>query len=397
MVAGQRVPGGGRTGEALLAALPEHRSARAGLLQLVVVAAAVVLGLVLPRIGEDPQVGTDAAQPFLLAIAGGLIAFIALVFSLLFLMVQYATTTFTPRLTIFRDDPHVWRAFAVFVGAFVYSAVAGLQVGDRAEVTALVPALAIVLVLVSLGLARALLLRALRLLQMNATLEELRARGEDVLVRLYPEPIGAARDPEPLPEITGAVRWPGAGTQLLDLDLRALRDLAADAGAVLRLHVGVGEEVRRGAVVVTVHGATLPVDDGAVLEHVHTGPDRTFDQDPLLAFRLLNDIAIRALSQAVNDPASAVSAIAAIEDLLRVIADRELDVGRVTDPTGALRVVLEMPTWEDVLVAALDDLPPYAAGAPMTATRLAALLDALAELAPTERYAPVERRRRAFA
>jgi uncharacterized membrane protein len=367
---------------------------RAGLLQLVVVIVAVVLGVVLPKITVGPQVRTDAAQPFLLAIAGGLIAFIALVFSLLFLMIQYATTTFTPRLTVFRDDPHVWRAFAVFIGAFVYSAIAGLAIGDRAKTSVLVPALALVLVLVSLGLARALQMRALRLLQMNATLEDLRARGARVLTRLYAERIGADREPDPLPAITQTFRWAAAGALLLDVDVHALRTAAAEAAAVFRLHVGVGEEVRRGAVVVTVHGSARPIADRAVFEHVHTGVDRTFDQDPLLAFRLLNDIAIRSLSPAINDPASAVSAIAAIDDLLRIVADRELDIGRVVDATGALRVVLKMPTWEDFLVVAVDDLAPYAAGSPMSAARLASLFDELASVVPPNRYAPLERRRR---
>jgi uncharacterized membrane protein len=397
MTAGQRWPDGQRDDSGLVAALQRNRTVRAGLAQVLVGSAALVLGLVLPKVSRGPQISTGAAQPFLFAVAGGLITFIALVFSLLFLMIQYATTTFSPRLTIFRDDRRVWRAFAVFIGAFVYSATAGLQIGSDQRTTAVVPALAMVLVLVSLGLARNLQLRALRLLQMNSTLEELRSRGAHILTRLYTEPAGSERNQDPLPSVSQTVRWTDAGALLLQVDLAGLRAVAAGVGAVVCLHVGVGEEIARGGAIITVHGATLPIADRTLLEHLQTGPDRRFGQDPLLAFRLLSDIAIRALSPAINDPASAVSAIAAIDDLLRIVADRELDIGRAEDSTDALRVVLKMPTWDDFLVAGVDDVAYYAAGSPMAAARLARLLDELVATVPPQRSTAVEQRRQQLA
>jgi uncharacterized membrane protein len=393
MTAGQRRPDGPRDDSALVAALQRNRTVRAGLAQLLVGTTALVLGLVLPKIDRGPQISTGAAQPFLFAVAGGLITFIALVFSLLFLMIQYATTTFSPRLTIFRDDRRVWRAFAVFIGAFVYSATAGLQIGSDQRTTAVVPALAMALVLVSLGLARTLQLRALRLMQMNTTLEEVRSRGERILMRLYSESAGAEENRDPLPNVSQTVRWTDAGALLVQVDLAGLRAVAAGVGAVVCLRVGVGEEIPRGGVVITVHGATRPIADRTLLTHLQAGPDRRFGQEPLLAFRLLSDIAIRALSPAVNDPASAVSAVAAIEDLLRIIADRKLDIGRVEDSTGALRVVLKMPAWDDFLVAGVDDLAYYAAGSPMAAARLARMLDELVDAVPPQRRAAVEQRR----
>jgi uncharacterized membrane protein len=397
MTAGQRWPDGQRDDSALVAALHRNRTVQAGLAQLLVGTTALALGLVLPKIDRGPQISSGAAQPFLFAVAGGLITFIALVFSLLFLMIQYATTTFSPRLTIFRDDPRVWRAFAVFIGAFVYSATAGLQIGSEPRTTAIVPALAMGLVLVSLGLARTLQLRALRLLQMNTTLEELRSRGAHILSRLYTEPAGEEDKQEPLPSVSQTVRWTDAGALLLQVDLAGLEAVAAGVGAVVCLHVGVGEEIGRGGVAITVHGATRPIGDRTLLEHLQTGPDRRFGQDPLLAFRLLSDIAIRALSPAVNDPASAVSAIAAIDDLLRIIADRKLDIGRVDDSTGAVRIVLKMPTWDDFLVAGADDLAPYTVGSPMAAARMAGMLDELVVAVPPRRRTAVEQRRQRLA
>jgi uncharacterized membrane protein len=232
---------------------------------------------------------------------------------------------------------------------------------------------------------------------MNTTLEELRSRGAHTLKQLYTQRVGAVQDAAPLPEISQNVRWEGAGALLLEVDLSGLRTAATSAGAVVRLHVGVGEEVTRGGDVMSIHGAADRIADHTLLQHLSIGPDRTFSQDPLLAFRLLNDIAIRALSQAVNDPASAVSAVAAVDNLLRIVADRELDIGRLADSTGHVRVVLHMPIWDDFLAAAVGDVAPYAATAPMVATRLTRLLDDLAGVVPPERRAAVELRRRQWA
>jgi uncharacterized membrane protein len=50
---------------------------------------------------------------------------------------------------------------------------------------------------------------------------------------------------------------------------------------------------------------------------VHPKRERTFEQDPKYPIRLLVDIAIKAPSQAINDPTTAVQTIDQLEDLLR--------------------------------------------------------------------------------
>ena len=106
---------------------------------------------------------------------------------------------------------------------------------------------------------------------------------------------------------------------------------------------------------------------------------------------------MRALSPAINDPFSAAGATAAIDDLLRIVADKDLDMGRDADPSGALRVVLKMPTWDDFLNGGVDEFAPDAARSTVTAARMESLLDELAGLVPPERRDPVERRQRRFA
>jgi uncharacterized membrane protein len=323
---------------------------------------------------------------------------IALVFSLLFLVMQYGSTTFTPRLTLFRDDPIVWRTSAVFVGVFVFVATAALRLGGLERVSLLVPVVAITLVVVSLALARRLQVRALRHVQLNATLEEVRHRGEVVIRTLYNrEAQGTAPVPAAAPGAAAAatqvVRWEGPYGILRQLDLPALHRAAIDADCRIRLHVGVGDELNRRCVVMTVHGPR-PVDEEDLRSTIDVGSDRTFAQDPLLALRLLNDIAIRALSTAVNDPGTAVSAIGHIQDLLVLVVDRDLDIGSVTDGSGVVRVEVQVPTWDSFLAAGVDDLVHYVHGVPLTRRRLERLLEDLHGAAPPERLPSIEARRR---
>ena len=166
--------------------------------------------------------------------------------------------------------------------------------------------------------------------------------------------------------------------------------LRAAGSAVIVLRAGMGDTLQQGAPVADLHGGE--VADAAVLGGLVTGPERTFDQDPLFAFRLLADIAMRALSPAVNDPATAVQVLDTIESLLQALVSRDLDVADVADSAGAVRVVLALPSWDAYLRTGLDDLIECASQSPMVLLRARALLTALLNAAPPARQPPVTRR-----
>jgi len=133
-------------------------------------------------------------------------------------------------------------------------------------------------------------------------------------------------------------------------------------------------------------------DPCELLAGLVTGPERTFRQNPLFAFRLLADIAMRALSPAVNDPATAVQVLDTIESLLQALVSRDLDVADVADDARAVRVVLALPSWDDYLRTALDDLLESAAQSPMVLLRARTLLTTVLNAAPPARQPPITRR-----
>ena len=136
----------------------------------------------------------------------------------------------------------------------------------------------------------------------------------------------------------------------------------------------------------------MAIDDRAVHSTVAFGPERTLEQDPMFAFRIIVDIGLKALSPAINDPTTSVQAIDQIEDLLRRLGGHDLDAGYGYDADGVLRLIFPMPTWEDYLVLAFDEIRHYGADSVQVVRRLRSALVGLANsLTDDARIGVVER------
>ncbi|GAA1246693.1 hypothetical protein GCM10009665_42040 [Kitasatospora nipponensis] len=368
----------------LLRRRPGLRGSRSQLLFTLV---GVALGLAVPTITAGPQVPGRQVSDMLLALGFGVLGTSVVIFSLLFLVVQWAHTSFTPRLTLFREAPVVWRTFAFAIGLAVYCVTAALAIAGRQRVTAFVPIVAGLLALVLLALLRILQLRAFAAIQLAPVLHAITERGSAILEALNAQRAAStatAPTAAPLPVRRSTVRWPESLAVLQQVDTDRLLAAAQAAGAVVVLHTVPGATLSRGAAVADVHGADLPA--GAVLGSLVTGAERTFDQDPLLAFRLIADIVLRSLSAAVNDPASAVQGLDCLEDLLGGPAAEQTGTPlTLADRAGVPRLVVEVPDWEEYLRTGLDDVIAAAVRIPMVLLRLRELLERLLLRSPAHR------------
>jgi uncharacterized membrane protein len=332
-------------------------------------------------------VASSRVTETLVGVGFGVLGLVSIIFSLLFLVVQWAFSSLSPRLNLFRDDPIVWRTFGLAIGVFVFSVTAALVIGNDPEVSVIVPAAEVAGVLAALSLIRALQVKAFASIQLAPTLSAIAAHGRGILDDLYPRPGTAGQPPAaPLPPPRRAVPWPHRQAILQQLDLQQLLDAAA-GGAVIVLRARIGDTLQEGAVVADLHGGDA--SDAAVLDGLLTGQERTFGQDPLFAFRLLADIGLRALSPAVNDPATAVQVLDTIEGLLAPLASRDLDIADIADEAGTVKVVLALPAWDDYLRIALDDLIESGARSPMVLLRARALLTGLLNAAPPQRRSSI--------
>jgi uncharacterized membrane protein len=381
--------------------LRRKRRLRAGTVQLLGVTAAVALAFLTPQIHVGFDIPTTRAIEMLIAVGAGTVTFIGIVFSLLFLVVQFATTTFTPRLSLFRDDPIVWRAFAFYTAVVVYSLTAALVIGQDEETSAIVPIVAFVAILAAIVVYRRLQMGAFRSIQLASALAQVARRGREVIDGLYiakasasdpidaPGPARTASSDEPLQEI----RWPRTAAILQVIDVPRVLRAAQRAQVEIDFKVGSGQTIAEGSTVAVVKGRTEPALEREVLKALAVGEERTFEQDPTFAFRLLADIALRALSPAVNDPATAVQALDTIDGLLRVLAARDLTVEHVRGGDGIVRVELVLPRWEDYLAVAFDEIVALPGLSPNVARRILRLLDELSAIAPPDRRPALEARR----
>ena len=120
------------------------------------------------------------------------------------------------------------------------------------------------------------------------------------------------------------------------------------------------------------------MDEQSLRSALILGDERTFEQDPKYAIRLLVDIAIKALSPAINDPSTAVQALDQLEDLLRRLGQRRLETGAFRDRDGTLRLVVPYPSWDDFLTLAFDEIRHCGAGSVQIMRRMKALAADLA-------------------
>lgn len=362
------------------------RAVRGDLSQLVCAVVGLALGLLVPRISVGPQMESGRVATLLFTIGFGVISLVSIIYSMLFLVVQFSASTFTPRLSLFRDEPIVWRAFAFSVGVFVFCITSGLAIGTRRSASAVLPFLAMLLTLVALALMRTLQKRAFGSIQLAHSLTAIATRAHQLFDALYVRPYDPGKAEAEPPAMSGGatLRWSGPAAVVQQMDVRALVDVAKAHHCSIVLRVAPGLAVSRGMALAEVTGGQL--SERALRDCMVTGVERSFDQDPQLPFRLLVDIALRALSPAVNDPATAVDCLDRMEDLLARLADRDLDIGYFPDEDGELRVTVPVPDWEQYVRTAVDDLVFAAAGSPMALRRMHTMLTRLVERSPGSRH-----------
>ncbi|MBV1850557.1 DUF2254 family protein [Catellatospora tritici] len=352
---------------------PPERRLPAGVTATAFIVAGAAAGLCVARFTGGRTFPTPRVVDALIAIALGVGATTTVVFSLLLLVVQWAGNALTPRLPLFRHDPAVWRTFAYLMAVFVFCLTAMLNVGNRGTTSAAVPAFALLLAIGAALALRNLQIKAFNSMQLAPVLHTVTENGRKALETLRPDPHAATAAG---PDGQGVdVRWPHPPAAFHAVDADRMIRMATAADAVIEMRTAVGSRLETDSVIARVHGGPIPAD--AVVGALTTGPERIFRQDPLFALRLLADISLRGLS-GLNAPATAVQALNHIDDLLRLAAQVTHDQGQLTDGTGRIRLTVPLPSWDDYLRTALDDVINAAEHSPMTLRRLRELLDRLA-------------------
>jgi uncharacterized membrane protein len=168
-------------------------------------------------------------------------------------------------------------------------------------------------------------------------------------------------------------------------DAGGLAGIARQNGCVIQVVPQVGDFVATGDPLFYVYQGDQTVPLRELEQRVAFGPSHTLEQDTNFGFRIIVDIAIRALSPAVNDPTTALRAIDQIQILLQTLGKRDLGGGLIRDTEGRLRLVFPTPGWEDFLLLGVSEIRCYGAGSLPVMRRLRAMLENLIEVLPPQR------------
>jgi uncharacterized membrane protein len=321
------------------------------------------------------------------------LSFVVFTFGSLLVAIQIASGQLTPRIiatTLLRD-----RVIKYTVGLNMFTLLFAIVALNRTVDT--VPQL-VTVVAGLLGIAcvtsflflidyAARLLRPVRLVALVCD------QGLEVIRSVYPEDEPAG-DSGGGPATLGrhgppdrVVAHAGRSQVVLAVDIEALVLEARRLDGVIEFVPQVGDFVAADEPLFNLYGGAARIDDAALRAAVAFGTERTMEQDPMFAFRILVDIALKALSPAINDPTTAVLAMDQVHRLLRVVGRRHLHDEGVRDAAGSVRVILRTPNWEDFVHIACNEIRACGAHSIQIPRRQRAMLQNLIRTLPAQRHA----------
>jgi uncharacterized membrane protein len=172
----------------------------------------------------------------------------------------------------------------------------------------------------------------------------------------------------------------------LAVDLKTLVEEAERANGIIEFVPQVGDFVALDEPLFNLYGGAAKLDDRSLRETVLCGPERTMEQDPAFAFRIVIDIALKALSPAINDPTTAVLAIDQLHRMLRMVGKRHLRTDEIFGASGEFRVFFQTPNWEDFVHLAFSEIRACGSSNLQIVRRLRAMIENLIQTLPAHRH-----------
>ena len=323
------------------------------------------------------------------------LSFLVFTFGSLLVAIQVAGGQYTPRIiatTLLRDN-----TIRFTVGYFVFTLLFAMRVLTRMGgeiVHQFNLFIAGLLGMFSVVVFLYLIDYAARFLRPVSIVRRVGESGIAVIKNVYQEttnrssPVESFRKPAS-PERT--VAHVGTSGTLLAVDLAGLVAQAQHANAIIEFIPQVGDFVSVDEHLFRLYGGAIDIDDIKLRAAVAIGTERTVEQDPTFAFRILVDIAIKALSPAINDPTTAVLAIDQLHRLLRLVGLQKLRGEEICDAAGELRLIFKTPNWEDFVHLTCTEIRHCGAGSIQIMRRMRSMLENLMQTLPQHRHAELHR------
>ena len=313
----------------------------------------------------DPQV----AQVILAGIAGSIMTVVSIVFAILLMTLTLASMQFSPRIIVSfsRDRVTQW-TLGIFLGTFSYCMAALPTARSFPHPFAPVATVlgAMVLALVCVGLLLFFIHHISQAISVNHIVdriaEETEAMIDEMMPRAHAHQPTRMTDAAPLPANPSEVAVLSAVSGYIRfIDKRRLVAVAKHYHVSVRVLRRVGQFVPAGIPLMMVSkGNRLPPEGAAeLLAAFDCGPTRTLQQDVEFGVLQIVDVALKAISPAVNDPTTAISCVDQLSRILIRFASRESPEELLYDPPGIVRASIGWIHFERLLEAAFEQIRMY--------------------------------------
>ena len=330
------------------------------------------------------------AQALFQAVVTATLSFMVFTFASLLVAIQIASAQLTPRIiatTLLRND-----VVKYTVGLFVFALFFALSAQNRIEkdVYQLVTFLVALFGVFSFAAFFFLIDYASRLLRPISILTNVGDRGLEVIERVYGVPslgsdITKSKSLKP-GEPVRVIEHQGRST-VLAVNLELLAAAAERSNGAIEFVPQVGDFVSLNDPLFKLYGGAGSIDEATLRSAVAFGTERSMEQDPTFAFRIVADIALKALSPAINDPTTAVLAIDQLHRMLRAVGRRHLRTEEISDKSGTLRLIFRTPNWEDFVHLAFSEIRSCGSNNLQIVRRLRAMIQNLLQTLQLHRHA----------
>jgi uncharacterized membrane protein len=319
------------------------------------------------------------------------LSFVVFTFGSLLVAIQVASAQMTPRIiatTLLRNG-----VVKYTVGLFIFTLMFALSAQNKMgkDVNQLVMLLATLLGVLSFAAFFFLIDYASRLLRPISILAHVGGDGLAVIENDYPDPTlgpdvqkGESLD---LGSPNRVIQHQGTSGIVLAVNLKLLVAEAERSNGVIEFAPQVGDFVAVDEPLFNLYGGAQSIDEDLLRASVAFGSERTMDQDPTFAFRIAVDIALKALSPAINDPTTAVLAIDQLHRMLRMVGKRHLRTDEILNESGQLRVIFRTPNWEDFVHLSFSEIRACGSNNLQIVRRLRAMIENLVQSLPPHRHA----------
>lgn len=321
----------------------------------------------LPLVFHD---GVEGARSLLSAVAASMITVTGVVFSVTMVAFTLASSQFTPRLLRnFMRDVGNQVVLGIFIGTFTFCLcvlrIVGGPTGDfipRISVTS-----AFLLTGLSIGALVYFIHHAAALIQAQAIIARIGRELDSALQPLYPAEVGespadAHKQQLPADFALRAVSFEARRSDYVEaVDGDGLMEIAERSDLSIELVHRPGDFVVEGEVIARAYPPERVTDDvrDAIVAAFVFGPERTQTQDPEFVLNELVEIATRALSPGINDPATAVLCVDRLGAALAVVASRPIPSSRRYGRDGRLRMVAKHYGFAGLVAAAFNPIRQY--------------------------------------